>query len=193
MFVKPTLGNFLSQKLNLSWYTPDNVMLQKKDRHYLFCYGTLMKGLCRNRFMVDNADAAFVSEGMTHLDKFIMYRRKEVGMGRYPVVTAAKGIQGNYSGKIRGEIWQVDSEFIPFCDEIEGNLVAYKRIQLVINTFDPKDTHHRGSYVCWMYIGIEKYWEKYIADFKLIDCVLHKHPKKHYYYDSLERTTVDYI
>ncbi len=191
--VKMSLGNFLTERLQLSWGTPDNVKLQAKDRHYLFCYGTLMKGLVRNEMMVRLGNGAFVSDGMTAMDKFVMYRRKEVGPGRYPVAFAATGQQGGYAAKIRGEIWQVDTEFLQACDEIEGNLIAYKRVQLIINTFDPKETHHRGSYVCWMYLGIHKYWEKYIADFNLLDCVLHKQPKRHYHYDTEEQRSKDYF
>jgi gamma-glutamylcyclotransferase (GGCT)/AIG2-like uncharacterized protein YtfP len=196
MIIKRKFGEFLQQALRNSALTPDNIKLQSLNKHNVFTYGTLMTGMPRNHLMTKVGRGVKIGNAVTMLDKFIMYRKREPSSIRYPVAFYEQGPeQAYYSARLRGEIWQVDSEFIQYLDEIEANLIAYKRLRLVVEALPPLT----GTFVCWTYLGLFPYWEKTIDNFGLIDCMEHKTlhingktlPIKNYFYDNYEHTVKD--
>jgi gamma-glutamylcyclotransferase (GGCT)/AIG2-like uncharacterized protein YtfP len=60
--------------------------------------------------------------------------------------------RNDYSGQIRGELWQIDSESLKNCDRLEGHPTFYKREQIPV-TLD-KD---RSRHTAWLYFIVEPF------------------------------------
>jgi gamma-glutamylcyclotransferase (GGCT)/AIG2-like uncharacterized protein YtfP len=71
---------------------------------YLFAYGTFMRGLKRNRFLVDNG-CEYV--GDAELDGFELFN--VVGKG-YPYIIPGRG-------RVKGEVWNAPYDVLPKLDE----------------------------------------------------------------------------
>jgi gamma-glutamylaminecyclotransferase len=107
------------------------------NTHFVFVYGSLMKGFHNHDFLWE---AKFIKETTTK-DKYRM-----ISMGGFPAV-----LKTHSDYKIHGEVYEIDDYALEELDHLEGNGSFYKREQIRVDGF--------GKPV-WIYFLIDKGYYK---------------------------------
>lgn len=119
-----------------------------KKQHYLFAYGTLMKGLCNHKYLANQ--------------EFIC-KTEIVDFGLYNVTEDYPGIVRKQNSKVKGELYLIDEDLLQILDEFEGE--EYNRIEVDVMMDNSKiraytylwvEDIHNEDYV----IYDEQPWEK---------------------------------
>ena len=140
-------------------FTTDYPMLQKRERHFVFVYGTLKKGHRNHESFL--GDAELVGCGYT---KIAMYRMQLVNTNRpYPVATIASRYeqQTDKAAKIYGEIYAVDPIHIRDLDLLENNGEMFLRTSVYVDAATPNNAGEVTHEImrCFTYIGLHSFWE----------------------------------
>lgn len=161
--------SLIQSKIDDTYYTPDMPAICKFEEHYLFTYGTLKKGFCRNYYMEQNT--RLIGSGYT-LDKDMMMYRQNQKYG-FPIVF--KTDLQSINAHISGEVWLISTKKLIELDFIESNGSMYYREQLPIVIWTT-DTKQQVVVHAWTYIGMPGYWRDKIVQREIIHC--HKHRRK---------------
>lgn len=114
------------------------------NKHRVFCYGTLKRGI-HNHHLLSTAE--FVGEAYT-LDTFKMYH---VG---FPIIRFSDHPDAK---AVFGEVYDVDDDTLKKLDRLENEGVMYDRKQINITLSDlaANDIIDQVS----VYVGNDKYWD----------------------------------
>lgn len=139
-----------------SLYSPDGSVLQRKNHHYFFTYGTLKAGFARSELM---NESKFVGTGFTKSHGFSLQRT--TGKGTFPILE----INGDPAtkAKVYGEIYLVPTSLLYTLDIVESNGHIYTRntIPILVNNREKKKEKPEKFYQvnCFTYIGCRRFWE----------------------------------
>jgi len=129
-------------------YTPDFPILQKKESHYVFVYGTLKRDF-RNHQVLSGSKV--VGCGFSESDRFVMAKELR---HRFPVAFFDNRVESR--GRLYGEVYEVKPEVIRDLDYLESNGIMYKRYPLMFEVF--QRTGPKQKIRAWVYLGIKEYW-----------------------------------
>ncbi|GIM30010.1 branched-chain alpha-keto acid dehydrogenase [Clostridium polyendosporum] len=84
-----------------------------KIQHYLFVYGTLMKGLINHQYLINQE---FICEA------------EILDFGLYNVTENYPGIIRKQNSRVKGELYKIEEDLLKILDEFEGE--EYTRIEV---------------------------------------------------------------
>lgn len=165
--------DFLDKRSEFTSDMPE--LKQMPDTHLVFVYGTLKQGH-GNHYLLHGSK--FLGEGITR-GYYCWLKRKG-----FPVVMdRTMGMEGKYSGKIKGEVYAVDLSTLAALDQLEANGLMYNRRKVQVSLRDQlveyeENPRFKGKPFkpCFMYVGDEKYWNnnEYDEHKKLDDVPMHE-------------------
>jgi gamma-glutamylcyclotransferase (GGCT)/AIG2-like uncharacterized protein YtfP len=181
--VRETLKGFIQAALDDTYFTPDMPVLCQKEEHYLFTYGTLKKGFCRNHFLTNGG--TLIGSGFTLDSDFVLYRQNK----QYSFPIAFKTDLHSINGHIGGELWLIKTNKLIELDFVESNGTMYYReeVPVVIHPYAGKDKMVVAT--AQMYLGVPGYWRDKIPakEIRLCDKLRRKKDEKFQYYNFMRK------
>jgi gamma-glutamylcyclotransferase (GGCT)/AIG2-like uncharacterized protein YtfP len=162
-------SKWMQATLDDHFYTFDMPEIAKTTEHYVFTYGTLKEGFCRNHVLTGH-NSRLLGRGYTLDQDFLMYRMNR----RYGFPIACRTDFTSLNGHIEGEVWLVPTSVLVQLDFIESNGMMYYRERVPIGIVT-QDTGKHARVDAWMYIGVNSYWREKIG---LKDIILMDQYKK---------------
>lgn len=213
-------------------WSPDARILEQKYNWNVLVYNEFMQGRSEHGDFIEPGGVRFKGAAFTSSNQWVMWRRN-LGSLSFPIamshiaglvpgqpwitssrlVTQLKPSEhlSNPWGRIKGEIWNCDTQRIFELDRAMENGLSFKRIRVnVVQPFRYKNIktntttpEYIKEHRVWMYVGVPEYWEK------LLDCnytcgVVRKFPQppnrahsqlilgNYYYYSALEEDVESY-
>ena len=133
-------------------------MLHSDEKHHVFVYGTLMSGM-RNNHRMMSLDAKLIASTATLEGDYAM-RPRRTGLN-YLAPIVYSNAPGEPQGKIRGEVYEVDSESLMTLDLFEGHPDVYRREQ------------HAVMYATERHFTVKNAWVYIFVDTEYCDTKLH--------------------
>ena len=183
-------------------YTYDMWKLQRFARQPLFVYDQCMQAHRMHSMIAGFSEYRGVA--FTANDNWIMWKKK-LGEGTFPIPMRIP-YSAQPKGRIRGELYLVDSSRIKALDEYKQNgvefrrkpvevLVAARHLERVVNAdhnYEWQNTDKVVKTHAWMYIGRNKYWEEHLdAGYNFGRCQIYNPgnliiPGRYYSFSELE-------
>jgi len=149
-------------------FTYDMWKLQRFQHQPLFVYDQWMQNHRMHSMIEDWAQYRGVA--FTQNANWIMWK-KRLGQGTFPIPMRIP-FNGVPMGRIRGELYLIDSERLKVLDEYKENgvefrrkpvevLIPYRHLEHIVNkdhNYEWKATDLIAKIHTWMYIGRYKYW-----------------------------------
>jgi gamma-glutamylaminecyclotransferase len=114
----------------------------KDQRHFLFVYGTMKRGL-RNHKRLEKAK--FVGEGVSVGNAYLMWTKRLPGVPGKRLLAPVLTLDGVF--RIRGEVYEVDGPTLAHIDLCEGHPVIYERMKCDYDLFEANKTLTAWTYM----------------------------------------------
>ena len=120
-------------------------MLHSGEKHRVFVYGTLMKGMRNHHRLTDAGAKLIATEANTYGDMKMLSRMTGGGYAAPIVIT---GSSFEPKGIIKGEVYEVDNKTLMRLDQFEGHPEVYERQKITVS-FD------QSANEVWIYIYVD--------------------------------------
>jgi len=146
----------------------------------------------------------FIGNAFTLGENWVLWKKK-LGVGTFPIALRIP-FEMTQTGRIKGELFKVNSSRILELDEYKSNgvefrrkrvevLIPYRHIKRIVNrdhNYEQVITDHVAKLEAWMYIGRYKYWQDFLdAGYHFKPCKIYEPgrlilPGKYYSFTDLE-------
>lgn len=126
----------------------DFTLLRSNEKHLVFVYGTMMKGMRNYHRLLDSKVISQHAHTPFNEDYWMSTRQTD---GGYPAPIATRGQPTRPKGSVFGEIYEIDNDTLLLLDQMEGHPAVYRRekVSIQITELKPQKDYRK---MMWMYL-----------------------------------------